>query len=111
MDFDGFMLLMEKDQTRFEEWLKQSEKMSIDELRVSYNEWVEYLIEMRGKYWLVQSDDKIENFSILVAKLAYFMYLTTFAWNALGAYTRKLRQEYKSLKTKSVKKSKKRVKS
>lgn len=108
MDFDGFMLLMDKDRAKFDEWEKQAEKMSTDELRLSYNEWVEYFIEMQGKYWIVRSDDKIENFSILAAKLAYFMYLATFVWFVLGEYTKKLRQENKLLK--SVKRTKKKAK-
>lgn len=108
MDFDGFMLLMDKDQAKFDEWEKQAKKMSTDELRISYNQWLEYFIEMKDKYWIVKSDDKIENFSILAAKLAYFMYLTSFVWFVLGAYTKKLRQDYKSLK--STKKTKKKTK-
>lgn len=65
MDFDGFMLLMDKDQEKFADWEKRSKKMFTDELRVSYNEWLEYFIEMKEKYWIVRSDDKVENFSIL----------------------------------------------
>jgi len=105
------MLLMDKDQEKFADWEKHSKKMSTDELRVSYNNWLEYFIEMKEKYWIVKSDDAVENFSILAAKLAYFMYLTAFVWFVLGAYTKKLRQDYKSLKAKSVKRTKRRIKS
>lgn len=50
MGFDGFMLLMDKDRVKFDEWEKQAKKMSTDELRIGYNEWVEYFAEMQEKY-------------------------------------------------------------
>ncbi len=109
MDFDGLLILMDRDTDKFEEWYKKSEKLSLEELENGYKEWKAHYTEMHEKYKNLASDEVTKDVSLYSAKTTYFYMLTNFALKALTAYTTKLKHEYDSLKPKNIqhKKSKK----
>ena len=45
MDFDGFMLLIQRDYEKFEVWEKDAKKHSLEELRENYNYWKDHFKE------------------------------------------------------------------
>lgn len=112
MDFDGILLLVDRDRERFKNWLKTSKNFSLEELKISYNEWLTHYNDTYQKYKDLETDDKMKNFALVGAKLMYFNDLTNFTLHTLTAYTTKLQEEYNLLKKptrkKSVKTSKKR---
>ncbi len=109
MDFDGLLLLMDKDLERFIEWNEKSKSLSLEELREDINEWMTYYHEMYEKYKDLSSDDKLRDVTLFGAKMSYFYFLAKYTLNALVIYTAKLQTEYNSLKkskrTKAGKKS------
>ncbi|HEX5358720.1 MAG TPA: hypothetical protein VFW99_02265 [Candidatus Nitrosotalea sp.] len=111
MDFDGILLLVERDRERFKNWLETSMNFSLDELRDSYNEWLKHYNDTYQKYKDLEDDDKTKNIALIGARLMYFHDLLNYALHALTAYTVKLQEEYqllrKQTKTKNVKTNKK----
>lgn len=111
MDFDGILLLVERDRERFKDWLEASKNFSLDKLRDSYNEWLKHYNETYQKYKDMEDDDKMKNIALIGARLMYFHDLLNYALHALTAYTVKLKEEYDLLKKQKPKKiSKKRIK-
>ena len=113
MDFDGILLLVDRDRERFKNWLETSKNFSLEELKTGYNEWLEHYNDTYEKYKDLETEDKMKNFALVSAKLMYFNDLTNFTLHALTAYTVKLREEYDLLKKQEPKKksNKKREKS
>lgn len=109
MDFDGLLILIDRDADKFEEWYKKYEKLSLEELEKSYKEWKAHYTEMHEKYKNLTSDEVTKDVTLYSAKTTYFYILTNFTLKALTAYTTKLKQEHDSLKSKNIqrKKSKK----
>ena len=99
---------MKRDAERFEEWRKNSENFSLEELAKSTNEWILHYKETYDKYKDVHLDDKDYDRLFLTAKLGYFHYLANYALNAMGAYVDKLKEECLPLKSQTKIKSKKR---
>ena len=58
VDFDGFMLLIQRDYEKFEVWEKDSKKHSLEELRENYNYWKDHFKEATEKYWNLDKDEK-----------------------------------------------------
>lgn len=112
MDFDGILLLMDRDTDKFEEWYNNAEKLSLEELEKSYNEWKAHRTEMHEKYKDLRSDEVTKDVSLYSAKTTYFYMLTNFTLKALTAYTTKLKYECDLQKSKNIqrKKSKKSAK-
>ena len=102
MDFDGLLLLMDRDTDKFEEWYKKSEKLSLEELENCYKEWKAHYTEMHEKYKNLASDEVTKDVTLYSAKTTYFYMLTNFTLKALTAYTTKLKHEWDSLKSKSI---------
>jgi len=98
MDFDGILLLVERDRERFKKWLETSKNFSLEELKVSYNEWLTHYNETYQKYNDMEDDDKAKNIVLIGARLMYFHDLLDFAFHVLTAYTVKLKEEYDILK-------------
>lgn len=112
MDFDGILLLVDRDRERFKNWLETSKNFSLEELKTSYNEWLEHYNETYQKYKDLEDTDKMKNFALVGAKLMYFNDLTNFTLHTLTAYTAKLQEEYNLLKKptkKTAKANKKRL--
>lgn len=109
MDFDGLLLLMDRDTDKFEEWYKNTEKLSLEELENGYKEWKAHYTEMHEKYKDLKSDEVTKDVSLYSAKTTYFYMLTNFTLKVLTKYTTKLKQEHNLLKSKNIqrKKSKK----
>lgn len=109
MDFDGLTLLIDRDWERFDEWFNRSESLSLEELKTGYDQWKKHYIETREKYRDLKDDNTIKNASLQSAQLCYFYTLANFAFYALSAYTKKLKEEYDLLKkSKSARKKRKR---
>lgn len=104
MDFDGLLLLIDKDNERFDKWFEKADGLSLEELKDSYNEWRNHYVAARDKYRDLKSDDTVKDTSLFAAKLCYFYTLANFAFYALSAYTKKLKEEYDSLKRSKVRK-------
>jgi hypothetical protein len=98
MDFDGILLLVEKDRERFRKWTEASKNSTLDELNTGYNEWLEHYNQTYAKYRNLEADNETKNISLLAAKMMYFNDLTNFALHALTVYTTKLKEEYDELK-------------
>lgn len=98
MDFDGFMLLMDRDFGTFSEWEKKSKNMSIEQLRKNYNEWRQKMIDAKEKYGFSNNTEGNENISDFMVKTVYFYYLAMIGWSTLRAYTDKLQDENMKLK-------------
>ena len=98
MDFDGILLLVDRDREKFKKWLETSKNFSLEELKTGYNEWLEHYNGTYEKYKDLETEDKMKNFALVSAKLMYFNDLTNFALHALTAYTTKLQEEYNILK-------------
>lgn len=115
MDFDGIKLLVEKDRERFLEWAKKSKKLSLEELKNSYKDWVLHYNDVFEKYVDLSTGDTIKDISLNGAKLLYFLYLADYSFYSLREYNKKLEEEYNNLKksyqTKTVNKIKKSKKS
>lgn len=113
MDPDGFLLLMDRDFEKFNEWEKNSKNMSIKQLLTSHNEWRKKMIDAKEKYGFSNDAEGNENISDFMAKTVYFYYLAMIGWSTLRAYANKLECENKKLKklakipTKTSKKKKK----
>lgn len=111
MDFDGILLLVERDRDRFKNWLETSKNFSLDELRDGYNEWLKHYNETYQKYKDMEDDDKTKNIALIGARLMYFHDLLNYALHALTAYTVKLKEEHDILKKqKTTKKTSKKFK-
>src|SRR5579885_680272 len=98
MDFDRILQLVEKDRQRFKEWLEESGNLTLEELNVGYNKWLEHYNTTYAKYKDLEADNDAKNISLLAAKLMYFNDLTNFAMHALTIYTTRLKEEYDALK-------------
>lgn len=109
MDYDGFMLLMERDFEKFTNWEKKSKKMSLEQLRKNHNEWHQKMIDVKEKYGFSNKPAEKEDISIFMVKTVYFYYLAMIGWFTLRAYTDKLREENKELR-KSPSKTRKKKK-
>lgn len=108
MDYDGFLMLIDRDYKKFKEWQKNTEKLSLEQLRNDYNDWNKHVMEAYDKHWHSEKYEENKDATLFVAKLVYLYYLTNFAWWALSEYTHKLRSEYEKLK--ETKKHKKKTK-
>lgn len=106
MDFDGLLLLMDRDTDKFEGWYKNFENLSLEELEKGYKEWKAHYTEMHEKYKDLKSDEVTKDVSLYSAKTTYFYMLTNFTLKALTAYTTKLKQEHDSLKPKNIQRKK-----
>lgn len=111
MDFDGIRLLVERDRELFLEWVKKTNGLSLEELNEGYNEWLSHYDDMFKKYVDLWTGDTVKDAGLTGAKLLYFVYLSDFALQALRLYTRKLKEEYDSLKKSKVAKKTKTKKS
>lgn len=107
MDFDGILLLVDRDRERFKKWLETSKNLSLEELKASYNEWLEHYNESYKKYIDLETGETIKDAPLMGAKLIYFHDLLNFAFHALTAYTTKLKEEYDILKKQVKSKTKK----
>lgn len=105
MDFDGILLLVERDRERFQNWLETSKNLSLDELRDDYNEWLKHYNDSYQKYKDLEGDDSMKNVALIGARLMYFHDLLNYALHALTAYTVKLKEEYDILKRQKPKKN------
>ena len=101
MDLDGILLLVDRDRERFKKWTEASKNLSLDELKTSYNEWLEHYNETYKKYIDLETGDAMKDAPLIGAKMIYFHDLLNFAFHALIAYTLKLKEEYDLLKKQS----------
>lgn len=98
MDYDGFILLIDRDFGKFSEWEKNSKNMSIEQLRQNYNDWRQKMLDAKEKYGFSNNVEGNENISDFMVKTVYFYYLAMIGWSTLRAYTDKLQDENKKLK-------------
>ena len=98
MDFDGLMLLAEGERERYAEWKKNSKGLSLEKLGESYNEWLVRYREIYQKYWGLETEDKLKDATLQLAKMLYLHELASHTLNVLAAYTEELKKEYNSLK-------------
>jgi len=106
MDFDGILLLVDRDRERFKKWLETSKNFSLDELKTGYNEWLKHYDDTYEKYKDLETEDKMKNFALVSAKLMYFNDLTNFTLHALTAYATKLQEAYDILENPAKKNAK-----
>ena len=100
MDFDGLLILMDRDIDKFKGWYKNSENLSLEELENGYKEWKAHYLEMYEKYKNLTSEEVTKDVSLYSAKTTYFYMLSNFTLKALTAYATKLKQE--SVKPKNI---------
>lgn len=98
MDYDGFILLIDRDFEKFSEWEKKSKNMSVEQLRKNYNEWHQKMIDAKEKYGFSNNTEGNENIPDFMVKTVYFYYLAMIGWSTLRAYTEKIQDENKKLK-------------
>jgi len=98
MDFDGFMLLMQQDRTKFDEWWKKSENMSLSESKESMEEILAYYTKKYLEYVKVEAESPMKDATLQLAKYTYFHGLAVFTIHACVNYLRKIEKEHKLLK-------------
>ncbi|MGI0083090.1 MAG: hypothetical protein ACREAG_07305 [Nitrosopumilaceae archaeon] len=98
MDFDGITLLMEKENTEFNEWRKNKENYSLEQLRQEVKKRHESLNESKRKYADLKAESATENIGLQFAKTAYYFLMTGNLLEVLFTYTSKLEEENDKLK-------------
>lgn len=98
MDFDGFMLLMQQDRTKFDEWWKKSENMSLVKSKESMEETLAYYAKKYLEYEKVEAESPTKDATLQLAKYAYFHGLAVYTIHSCVNYLRKLEKEHYALK-------------
>src|SRR5690349_2385528 len=101
MDFDGFMLLIQQDKTKFDEWWKKSKDMSLSESKESMEEILDYYAKKYLEYVKVEAETPIKDATLQLAKYTYFHGLAVFTIHACVNYLRKIEKANKQLKKSS----------
>lgn len=98
MDFDGLLLLMDRDLEKFKDWNDKMGDLSLEELKKGLDDWLTHYRKMYAEYKDLKTGVPLKDASLHGAKMMYFHFLASYTLNAFTLYTKKLQFEYEILK-------------